>query len=81
MERQLLAGTPLAEDVKIEVLAENTPSLSGSDLKELCRNAALKGLRDSMTALHTSGANLSSLHAEVSSLLPLQVGRRGATRY
>lgn len=56
---QMLAQTPLTPNFPVRELALGTPSLSGSDLKELCRNAAMVGLRQSMRELQASGADLS----------------------
>jgi SpoVK/Ycf46/Vps4 family AAA+-type ATPase len=48
---QLLADVPLAPDANIDALARATPTLSGSDLRELCRTAALRGMRGALAAL------------------------------
>ena len=47
---QMLSSTPLGPDVSIEVLAKRTDGLSGSDLKEICRNAAMTPVREYMRA-------------------------------
>ena len=46
----MLKDTPLAEDFSIRVLAERSEGLSGSDLKEICRNAAMRPMREFMRA-------------------------------
>ncbi|KAH7099553.1 AAA-domain-containing protein [Auriculariales sp. MPI-PUGE-AT-0066] len=42
----MLKGTKLTPDFSIERLAARTQDLSGSDLKELCRNAAMAPVRE-----------------------------------
>ncbi|KAG8907725.1 exosome nuclease subunit [Tulasnella sp. 403] len=44
----MLASTSLAPDLSIEMLAKQTDGLSGSDLKEVCRNAAIMPVREYM---------------------------------
>ncbi|KAH9891903.1 ATPase [Cubamyces lactineus] len=46
--RLMLNNTPLAPDFSIRTLAEKTEDHSGSDLKELCRNAAMRPMREFM---------------------------------
>jgi SpoVK/Ycf46/Vps4 family AAA+-type ATPase len=53
------------EDFDLKPLADATPTFSGSDLKELCRNAALRGMRESMAALHHGGVGIDELSTEV----------------
>lgn len=45
---QMLTDTPLAPEFSIRLLAEQADGLSGSDLKELCRNAAMRPMREFM---------------------------------
>ena len=45
---QLLKSTQLAPDFPLGDLAAKTEGLSGSDLKELCRNAAMAPVREYM---------------------------------
>jgi ATPase family AAA domain-containing protein 1 len=42
----MLHDTPLSADFSIERLAARTRDMSGSDLKELCRNAAMVPVRE-----------------------------------
>ncbi|CDO72197.1 hypothetical protein BN946_scf184970.g49 [Trametes cinnabarina] len=44
----MLKDTPLAPGFSIRALAEKADGLSGSDLKELCRNAAMRPMREYM---------------------------------
>ena len=61
----MLKDTPLAEDFSIRVLAERSEGLSGSDLKELCRNAAMVPMRELMRSAGSDKAELSRIHEEV----------------
>lgn len=42
----MLKDTELTEGFSLRKLAEETDGLSGSDLKELCRNAAMRPMRE-----------------------------------
>ena len=44
----MLKDTKLSHDFSFETLAEQADGLSGSDLKELCRNAAMVPVREFM---------------------------------
>ena len=44
----MLKDTKLSPDFSFEILAEQADGLSGSDLKELCRNAAMVPVREFM---------------------------------
>lgn len=44
----MLKDTKVAPDFSIEALADQTDGLSGSDLRELCRNAAMVPVREFM---------------------------------
>ncbi|KAI9011191.1 P-loop containing nucleoside triphosphate hydrolase protein [Gaertneriomyces semiglobifer] len=60
----LLKGTPLDSDFDIQELVVRTAGFSGSDLKELCRNAAMMPVRDAIRefdgALHEVDMNVSN---------------------
>jgi ATP-dependent 26S proteasome regulatory subunit len=44
----MLKGTKLSPDFSFETLADQADGLSGSDLRELCRNAAMVPVREFM---------------------------------
>lgn len=44
--RLILENEPVSDDVDIEALAKSTEGFSGSDLRELCRNASVYRVRD-----------------------------------
>lgn len=44
----MLATTPLEPGFSIDALAQRTDGLSGSDLRETCRNAAMRPVRELM---------------------------------
>jgi SpoVK/Ycf46/Vps4 family AAA+-type ATPase len=44
----MLKNTPLSPSLSLELLAAHTEGLSGSDLQELCRNAAMHPLKELM---------------------------------
>ena len=44
----MLKDTKLSPDLSFETLAEHAEGLSGSDLRELCRNAAMVPVREFM---------------------------------
>lgn len=46
----LLAEEALGEDVSIQGISELTENYSGSDLKELCRYAAMNPIREALRA-------------------------------
>jgi transitional endoplasmic reticulum ATPase len=44
-------GMPLAEDINLEKIAQNTEGYSGADLENLCREAGMVAIREKMTEL------------------------------
>lgn len=62
---QILKDTKLCDDFPIVTLAELTDGLSGSDLKELSRNAAMLPMREMLREVGEDAAELSRLHKEV----------------
>ena len=65
IETQILKDTKLADDFQMVALAERTEGLSGSDLKELCRNAAMLPMREMLREVGEDSAELARLHKEV----------------
>lgn len=63
----MLGNTKLAEGFSVEQLALRTDGLSGSDLKETCRNAAMVPVREVMREKGKSGKEgLEAARKEVS---------------
>jgi ATPase family AAA domain-containing protein 1 len=60
----MLHDTPLSPSLSLRTLAERAEGLSGSDLKELCRGAAMIAVRERMSMLEQeiarSGGNRST---------------------
>ena len=67
----MLKDTPLVEGFSIRVLAEQAEGLSGSDLKELCRNAAMRPMREFMREVDGDHAKLAEAQSEVRAHLVL----------
>jgi SpoVK/Ycf46/Vps4 family AAA+-type ATPase len=44
--KMVLRDEQLADDVKLQVIAQQTPGYSGSDLKNICLHAAMNAVRD-----------------------------------
>ena len=61
----MLKDTPLAEGFSIRLLAEQSEGLSGSDLKELCRNAAMRPMREFMREADGDHEKLAQCEKEV----------------
>lgn len=51
----MLADTALAPDFSLQALARRTDGLSGSDLRETCRNAAMQPVRELMRSQGAAG--------------------------
>lgn len=62
----MLKDTVLAPDFSIELLALRTQGLSGSDLKEICRNAAMVPMREFMRDNGSNPVALEQAQYEVS---------------
>ena len=62
---QVLKDTKLDPDFPLVGLAEHTDGYSGSDLKELCRNAAMVPMRELMRSAGSDKAELARIHEEV----------------
>jgi len=67
-ETELEVGFPLGE------LAQRTDGLSGSDLKELCRNAAMAPVREYMKTMGGNPAALAKAKSKVLSSPPGSFG-------
>lgn len=58
--RLILENEPISDDMDIEALAKSTEGFSGSDLRELCRNASVYRVRDYLRTHIESTAPTSS---------------------
>ncbi|RUS12757.1 hypothetical protein BC937DRAFT_87095 [Endogone sp. FLAS-F59071] len=57
-------GTPLAEDVDLEILTQETDMYTGADLSNLCREAAmiaLRGMREASVVVSISVLDANTL--------------------
>ena len=61
----MLKDTKLDPDFPLVELGEHTDGYSGSDLKELCRNAAMVPMRELMRSAGSDKAELARIHEEV----------------
>lgn len=61
----MLKDVSLAPDFPIRMLAESAEGLSGSDLRELCRNAAMVPVREYVRQAGGNAALLAQGQAEV----------------
>jgi len=69
----ILQGTPLAPNFPMNTLAELTSGLSGSDLREMCRNAAMVPVREFVRKTNGDKALLDLGQLEGFHLRPLTV--------
>ncbi|GJE92609.1 ATP-binding protein [Phanerochaete sordida] len=69
----ILRDTKLAPGFQLTALAERTQGYSGSDLKELCRNAAMIPMRELMRSAGADSAELARIQAEGVELRPLKL--------
>ncbi|KAI0354810.1 ATPase [Trametes cingulata] len=67
----MLKDTPLAPGFSVRTLAEQAEGFSGSDLKELCRNAAMRPLREVMKTADGDLEKLAQSQTESFTLRPL----------
>ncbi|KAI0694765.1 ATPase [Earliella scabrosa] len=69
----MLKNTPLADNFSIRLLAQQSEGLSGSDLKELCRNAAMLPMREFMREAGNDPEKLAQSQVEGFKLRPLTI--------
>ncbi|ESK87482.1 msp1p [Moniliophthora roreri MCA 2997] len=69
----MLKDTSLAPDFQIDFLAQISEGLSGSDLKELCRNAAMLPVREYMRENMSNGQVLDQEQIETFKPRPLNI--------
>ncbi|KAF9478209.1 ATPase [Pholiota conissans] len=69
----MLKDTKVSPDFSVPVLAEQTDGLSGSDLRELCRNAAMVPVREFMRSSTASHEALAKGQLQGFDLRPLTV--------
>ncbi len=70
----MLGSTPLAPDFSLPALAARTDGLSGSDLKETCRGAAMRPVRELMRAKGGEGiAGMEQARRKGFALRPLEL--------
>ena len=73
--KQMLKDTKLSPDFSFEDLAEQADGLSGSDLKELCRNAAMVPVREFMRSTSDNHEALAKGQLEVYSVCIIDLGK------
>ncbi len=66
----MLKDTTLAPNFPLSLLAEKAENLSGSDLKEVCRNAAMMPVREYLKEHAGKDGDLAKAQIEVSVLSP-----------
>jgi len=69
----MLKDVPLAPDFPIRILAEHSKGKSGSELKELCRNAAMLPVRELVRKVHGDVTLLARGQEEGFDLRPLTI--------
>jgi len=69
----MLKETELEMDFPMDELARRTDGLSGSDLKELCRNAAMTPVREYMKRMEGDPAAMAELKSQDIKLRPLSL--------
>jgi ATPase family AAA domain-containing protein 1 len=62
----MLKETELEIDFPLEELAQQADGLSGSDLKELCRNAAMVPVREYMKKMEGGSTAMEDVKSQVS---------------
>lgn len=62
---QMLKETELEMDFPLDELARQTDGLSGSDLKELCRNAAMVPVREYMKRIEGDSTAMEDIKSQV----------------
>jgi len=60
----VLADTKLDPDFNVEYIAKVTAGMSGSDIKEACRDAAMAPMREYIRQRRASGAEISTINPE-----------------
>lgn len=71
--RLMLKDTPLSTDFPFKILASRTSGLSGSDLRELCRNAAMVPVREYVRGSADASSKLKKGQLEGFNIRPLKI--------
>ncbi|MFX1464839.1 MAG: AAA family ATPase, partial [Promethearchaeota archaeon] len=70
---------PLAEDVYLKRIAQNTEGYSGADLENVCREAGMQAIREMMTKLEKiENKHFDFALAKIKSTLPKEIIERYA---
>jgi transitional endoplasmic reticulum ATPase len=68
---------PLAEDVSLKQIAQNTVGYSGADLENVCREAGMQAIREKMTALEEiENKHFEFALSKIKSTLPKEITER-----